>query len=209
MCVCVCVCVPLCVFLFRNFRVSPGPGPALLGRIGSEKCLPLHRHRNYRHPKSPGRVVLGRVARERRPRRPEVVGGRVGEGHAAVRVVVGRGGRGGRLGGDVGRVGDAGVLLAWGPGGEEVVRVLGGGVGRVVAAVHHLPHLLLLLLVDVVGELGLFVPGGGHPLVRRGRDRRRVGGVETGLEFVGVFFDNVCELSFVEKCSYLFVENYF
>ena len=54
---------------------------------------------------------------------------------------------------------------------------------RVVAAVHHLPHLLLLLLVHVVGQLSLLVPSGGHPLVHVGAGHLwRVRGVEAGLK---------------------------
>ena len=82
--------------------------------------------------------------------------------------------------GDVGRVGDRGVP---GPGGRE--EVVGGvlAVAGVVAAVHHLPHLLLLLLVNVVGQLGLLVARGGHPLVDVGAgDLGRVRGVEAGLK---------------------------
>ena len=54
---------------------------------------------------------------------------------------------------------------------------------RVVAAVHHLPHLLLLLLVHVVGQLRLLVPRGRHPLVNIGAGNwRRIWWVETSLE---------------------------
>ena len=118
-----------------------------------------------------------------RSRGGEVVGGGVreggGEGHPVRVVVGGRGGRG-RVWGDVGRVGDRGVA---GPGGRE--EVVGGvlAVAGVVAAVHHLPHLLLLLLVNVVGQLGLLVARGGHPLVDVGAgDLGRVRGVEAGLK---------------------------
>ena len=45
-------------------------------------------------------------------------------------------------------------------------------------------HLLLLLFVDVVGQLGLLVAGGRHPLVAvRCRHRRRVRRVQTSLQW--------------------------
>ena len=83
------------------------------------------------------------------------------------------------MGRDVGGVAHGRIPGA--PGGEGVVR----GVLRVavVGGVHHLPDLLLLLLVDVVGQLGLLVARGGHPLVHVGAwHRGRVRGVEAGLQ---------------------------
>jgi len=71
--------------------------------------------------------------------------------------VTGGGGRG-RVGSDVGGVRHCRVTTA-----TRTEEVVGGSVlccVRVVAAVHHLPHLLLLLLVHVVGQLRLLVPGG-------------------------------------------------
>ena len=64
---------------------------------------------------------------------------------------------------------------------EQVVRgVLGVGVVR---GVHHLPHLLLLLLIHVVRQLRLLVARGGHPLVHVGaRHGRRIRGVQTRLK---------------------------
>ena len=82
----------------------------------------------------------------------QVVGGRVGQGggqgHAPIGVMVAGRGRGGGVGSsDVGGVGGGGVARA--PGGKQVMcTVLGGRVGGVVAAVHHLSHLLLLLVTN-------------------------------------------------------------
>ena len=65
-----------------------------------------------------------------------------GQGHPSVGVVVGGGGGGGRVRGHVGRVGHAGVARHRGAARrEEVVGGVLGRVGRVVAGVHHLPHL--------------------------------------------------------------------
>ena len=77
--------------------------------------------------------------------------------HAPIGVVMRGGGGGCRVRCDVGGVRHCRVARA--ARGEQVVRgVL--GMGGVVAGVHHLPHLLLLLLVDVVGQLSLLVARG-------------------------------------------------
>ena len=68
---------------------------------------------------------------------------------------------------------------------EQVVcGVLGVGVVR---GVHHLPHLLLLLLVHVVRQLRLLVARGGHPLVHVGAGHGRwVWRVQTRLKMENV-----------------------
>lgn len=91
------------------------------------------------------------VTTVRGPGGAQVVGGGVGqgrgEGHAPIGVMVAGRGRGGGVGRDVWRVRGGGVAGA--PGGKQVMcTVLGGRVGGVVAAVHHLPHLLLLLVTN-------------------------------------------------------------
>ena len=107
------------------------------------------------------------------------------------------GGGGGGVGRDVGGVRGGGVAGA--PGGEQVVAgVLRRGVGGVVAGVHHLPHLLLLLLVHVVGQLRLLVACGRHPLVTVARHRGRVRGVQTRLQsrLLKLYFFHVSQIVF-------------
>ena len=58
-------------------------------------------------------------------------------------------------------------------------------------------HLLLLLFVDVVCQLGLLVARGGHPLVHVGaRHLRRVRGVETGLKHGNDQSDRSCKIQY-------------
>ena len=63
-------------------------------------------------------------------------------------------------------------------------QIVGGVLGvRVVGGIHHLSDLLLLLLVHVVRQLRLLVPGGGHPLVHVSAGHgRRVWRVQTRLK---------------------------
>ena len=55
----------------------------------------------------------------------------------------------------------------------------------------HQNHLLLLFLVDIISELGLFVAGGRHPLVCRWRHWWGVRRVQAGLASDRLLVDNL------------------